>query len=75
MILQESLFLSLCGFLPALLVCAILYNLTQNATGLLMEITGDRCLQLFLLTVSMCTISGALSLRKVQTADPAEIFN
>ena len=74
-ILQESLFLSLCGFLPALLVCAILYNLTQNATGLLMEITGDRCLQLFLLTVSMCTISGALSLRKVQTADPAEIFN
>ncbi len=40
-----------------------------------MELNGDRCLQLFLLTLSMCTISGALSLRKVQTADPAEIFN
>ena len=74
LILQESLLLSLCGFLPALLICAILYNLTQSATGLLMELNRDRIVQLFLLTISMCAISGTLSLRKVQTADPAEIF-
>jgi putative ABC transport system permease protein len=75
LILQESLLLSLCGFMPAILICAILYNLTQSATGLLMDLSGDRILQLFLLTISMCSISGTLSLRKVQTADPAEIFN
>jgi putative ABC transport system permease protein len=74
-VLQESVLLSLCGFLPALLICAILYNITQSATGLLMELGGDRILQLLLLTISMCIISGALSLRKVQTADPAEIFD
>ncbi len=74
LVLQESLLLSLCGFVPALLVCAILYNLTQIATGLLMELNSDRIVQLFLLTISMCAISGTLSLRKVQTADPAEIF-
>ena len=73
-VLQESLLLSLCGFLPALLVCAILYRITETATGLLMELNGDRIVQLFLLTISMCAISGTLSLRKVQTADPAEIF-
>ena len=75
LILQESMLLSLCGFVPALFICAILYNLTQSATGLLMELSGDRILQLFLLTLAMSSISGTLSLRKVQTADPAEIFN
>ncbi|MEA5476712.1 ABC transporter permease DevC [Pseudanabaena galeata UHCC 0370] len=75
LILQESLLLSLCGFVPALLICAILYNLTQSATGLLMELNSDRVLQLLFLTIAMCVISGTLSLRKVQTADPAEIFD
>jgi putative ABC transport system permease protein len=75
LVLQESVLLSLCGFLPALLICAILYHITQNATGLLMELGGDRIVQLLLLTMSMCIISGTLSLRKVQTADPAEIFD
>ncbi|PZV17854.1 MAG: ABC transporter [Pseudanabaena sp.] len=75
LILQESLLLSLCGFLPAILICVILYKLTQSSTGLLMELDGDRILQLFFVTVSMGSISGTLSLRKVQTADPAEIFN
>ena len=75
LVLQESLLLSIYGFVPALLICAVLYNLTQNATGLLMELDGDRILRLFFLTISMCSISGTLSLRKVQKADPAEIFN
>ncbi|MBD2178070.1 FtsX-like permease family protein [Pseudanabaena sp. FACHB-1998] len=75
LVLQESFLLSLCGFIPAMAICAILYSLTQNATGLLMELNSDRLLQLFLLTISMCIISGTLSLRKVQTADPAEIFD
>jgi putative ABC transport system permease protein len=75
LVLQESLLLSIYGFVPALLICALLYNLTQNATGLLMELDVDRIVQLFLLTIAMCSISGTLSLRRVQTADPAEIFN
>jgi len=75
LVLQESLLLALCGFLPAISVCALLYHITQGATGLLMELGSDRLLQLFVLTVTMCAISGTLSLRKVQTADPAEIFD
>ncbi len=39
-----------------------------------MELSSDRILQLLFLTIAMCVISGTLSLRKVQTADPAEIF-
>jgi putative ABC transport system permease protein len=75
LVLQESLLLSFCGFVPALLICAVLYKLTQNATGLLMEFNSDRILKLFFLTIAMCSISGTLSLRKVQKSDPAEIFN
>ena len=75
LVLQESLLLALCGFMPAISACAILYHITQNATGLLMELGIDRILQLFILTVAMCAISGTLSLRKVQRADPAEIFD
>jgi len=34
----------------------------------------DRAVLVFFLTVTMCTISGAIAVRKVQDADPADIF-
>ncbi|MBD2187904.1 ABC transporter permease DevC [Pseudanabaena mucicola] len=75
LVLQESLLLSICGFLPAILICTILYRLTESATGLPLELNSDRVVQLLLLTITMCAISGTLSLSKVQSADPAEIFD
>ncbi len=72
-VLQEAVVLSVLGFFPGMVISMGLYNLTQNATRLPLYI-WDKALPILGLTVVMCTISGAISLRRVQSADPAEIF-
>lgn len=73
-VFQEALMLSVLGFVPGFLLSNGLYTLTRNATSLPLSMTADRALTVFILTVIMCTISGAIAVRKVQDADPAEIF-
>lgn len=73
-VIQEAFALSILGFIPGFITCIGLYSLTKNATSLPLDMTPERAIQVFLLTVLMCIISGAISLRKVQSADPAEIF-
>jgi putative ABC transport system permease protein len=73
-VLQEAFVLSILGFIPGFIVCIGLYALTRNATRLPLDMTMERGIQVLILTTIMCTISGAVSLRKVQSADPAEIF-
>jgi putative ABC transport system permease protein len=74
LVLQQALFLSLFGFLPGLAVSALLYALLAGFTGLPMEVTLGRVGFILILTVVMCIISGSIAVRKVQTADPAEVF-
>jgi len=73
-VIQEAFVLSVLGFIPGLVISFGLYNLTKNATRLPVDMTVERGMQVLLLTMTMCVISGAISLRKVQSADPAEIF-
>jgi putative ABC transport system permease protein len=72
-VIQESFVLSILGFIPGLGISFFLYNLTKNATLLPLYI-WDKAIPVMILTIVMCVISGAISLRKVQSADPAEIF-
>ncbi|OIP77958.1 MAG: peptide ABC transporter permease [Oscillatoriales cyanobacterium CG2_30_44_21] len=72
-VIQEAFVLSILGFIPGLVISFGLYNLTKNATLLPLYI-WDKAIPVMLLTIFMCIISGAISLRKVQSADPAEIF-
>jgi putative ABC transport system permease protein len=72
-VIQEAFVLSILGFIPGLGISFGLYNLTKNATLLPLYI-WDKAIPVMLLTMVMCVISGAISLRKVQSADPAEIF-
>jgi len=73
-VIQEALALSILGFIPGFIACVGLYSLTKNATRLPLDMSVDRAVFVLILTVLMCTISGAISLRKVQSADPAEVF-
>ncbi|MBD2463106.1 FtsX-like permease family protein [Oscillatoria sp. FACHB-1407] len=73
-VVQEALILSILGFVPGLLVSALLYHLAAQSTGLLFALTVERVLTQFVLTVLMCLISGAIAVRKVQATDPAEVF-
>ncbi len=72
-VIQEAFVLSILGFIPGFGISFGLYNLTKNATLLPLYI-WDKAIPVMLLTMVMCVISGAISLRKVQSADPAEIF-
>lgn len=73
-VFQQALLLGLMGFIPGYLIALVLYRVTANATGLLMQMTLGRGLNILLATVVMCLISGASAIRKVQSADPAEVF-
>lgn len=72
-VIQEAFVLSILGFIPGLGISFGLYNLTKNSTLLPLYI-WDKAIPVLILTIIMCIISGAISLRKVQSADPAEIF-
>jgi putative ABC transport system permease protein len=73
-VLQEALLLGTVGFIPGLLISLVIYQFLSAQTGLPMTPLPDRILFLFALTIGMCIISGIIAQRKVQTADPAEVF-
>jgi putative ABC transport system permease protein len=73
-VLQESLILSVLGFLPGVALSSLVYLFAGQATLLPLRMTWGRAAVVFLLTAVMCAGSGALAMRKLKTADPAEIF-
>ncbi len=73
-VFQEAVVLSILGFIPAFFLCMGLYQATENATSLPLRMTQERGTFVFCLTMAMCVISGAIAVRKVQEADPADIF-
>ncbi|MBE9233364.1 FtsX-like permease family protein [Cuspidothrix issatschenkoi LEGE 03284] len=73
-LLQEALLLAALGYLPSFFLSFGLYQLTFAATLLPIAMKVDRAINVFILTVIMCTISGAIAMRKLRSADPADIF-
>jgi putative ABC transport system permease protein len=73
-IFEEAVILALLGFVPGLGVSLGLYQLTRTATNLPMYMTVMRAVLVLLLTIIMCIISGAIATRKLQAADPADMF-
>jgi len=73
-VLQQALILGVLGFLPGYFISLVLYRMTADATGLLMQMTLGRGVNILLATVLMCLISGAIAVREVQATDPADVF-
>lgn len=73
-VLQESLILAIMGFIPGYLASHGIYYLLTNFVELPVSMNTGITLQVFALNVLMCTISGAIAIRKLRTADPADIF-
>ncbi|EMI58312.1 FtsX-like permease family protein [Rhodopirellula sallentina] len=74
LVVQQSIYLSLFGFIPAVLVTWGLFWGLESFSGLPMRLTIPRGLLVLGLTTSMCLISGLLALRKLLRADPASLF-
>jgi putative ABC transport system permease protein len=73
-ILQEALILAILGYLPGFAFALFLYQKAREATLLPVFMSFARAIQVLLLTIIMCFISGAIAVRKLRSADPADIF-
>lgn len=73
-VFQEAVILAVLGYIPGCLISMGLYELTRNVTNLPLFMTVERGIQVLSLTISMCVISGVTAMRKLHSADPADIF-
>jgi putative ABC transport system permease protein len=73
-VFQEAVILAIIGFAPGMLAAVGLYTMTRNATSLPLLMTVSRATLVLLLTMIMCLFSGAIAVRKLRAADPADMF-
>ncbi len=73
-ILQEALILAILGYMPGLAFSMFLYQTARTATLLPVFMNLNRVVMVLILTIIMCFISGAIAVRKLKSADPADIF-
>lgn len=73
-VFQESIILSVLGYIPGILVSFVVFEIASSATFMPMEISLYRGAMIFVLTLVMCFASGVLAMRKLRQADPADIF-
>lgn len=73
-LLQEALLLALLGYLPGLLLSYGLYQVAYSATLLPIAMKLERAISVLILTMVMCSVSGAIAIKKLQSADPADVF-
>ncbi len=73
-ILQEAFILGVLGYIPGFAFALFLYQLARQATLLPIFMSSERAVYVLFLTIFMCFISGTIAIRKLRTADPADIF-
>jgi len=73
-VLMEAFILAVAGYVPGAVICAWLYNLAGASTRLPLHMTFETGSIVLALTIGMCWASGAIAVRKIRSADPAEIF-
>ena len=73
-VFQEAIILAVLGFIPGFGVSIGMYGLLEALTQMPLAMQSHVALRVFFLTVTMCLASGAIAIRKLQSADPAEVF-
>ena len=73
-VLQQSLLLMLVSFALGLVLSFGLYAVMEVGTGFPVKLTFRRAFLVFGLTLLVSLTSGALALRKLRAADPADLF-
>jgi len=73
-VFQEAVILAVLGFIPGMLISMGLYRVAGEATHLPLQMTTPLAVFVIVLAVVMCCVSGGIALRKIRSADPAEIF-
>lgn len=73
-IFKEALILACLGYMPGFAFAIFQYKMASDATLLPIVMTGSRAVLVLILTILMCSISGVIAVRKLRSADPADIF-
>jgi putative ABC transport system permease protein len=70
----QAMLLSGLGYIPGFILAIVLYRVATNAIQMQFEMTTARAVLVFGLTVLMCCLSALMAMRRIRTADPAEVF-
>lgn len=73
-VLRQALLTGIAGYIPAWLLCLGVYRVVGQIALLPLHMTWQLTLISLGLTLGMCLLAGAIALRRVIAADPAEIF-
>lgn len=73
-VLQEGIILAVLGFIPGFSVSIGMYSLLEMLTRMPLGMEAGVAMRVFVMTVLMCLISAAIAIRKLQSADPADVF-
>jgi putative ABC transport system permease protein len=73
-VFEEAIILALLGFIPGAVLPIFLYQFVATATALPIYMTLERAVVVLILTIAMCGVSGAIATRRLQSADPADMF-
>jgi putative ABC transport system permease protein len=73
-VLEQATLSALAGWVPAVLVSILLFRIVGQLALLPLHMTMELALVSLLLTLGMCLISAVLAVRRVISADPAEVF-
>ncbi|RCJ27034.1 ABC transporter [Nostoc minutum NIES-26] len=73
-ILQEALLLACLGYIPGWIFTMLMYQKAREATLLPVFMSYERAILVLILTIAMCFFSGTIAVRKLRSADPADIF-
>lgn len=73
-VFQESLLLAILGYIPGFLISQIMYDSIRSETNLPVLMSFFLAIFVLILAFLMCFIAGAIAMRKLRYADPADIF-
>ena len=73
-VLQEGVILGVLGFIPGFIASIGIYQLLVILTRILLTMQTSVALQVFILTILMCSVSGAIATNKLRSTDPADVF-
>ncbi len=73
-VFSASSILAVMGFFPGLALAAGLYDLSESVIYIPMPLPFSKMANVFMMIFAMCFVSGFLAVRKLKSADPADMF-
>ena len=71
---KQAILYAVLGFIPAAILSTVIYAVIDGTTTLPTEMTLGKLIAVFIMVSLMCVVAGSAAVRKVNKADPADLF-